>query len=439
MTLQPWADPRKAFLAIASLGALVALMWSNPSEATRMHVLRRAWSLKVPWCCSVRVLEDVSREGVMLLDKFGPHVERGVSSRQDPKLVLWVVGRDEPSAEIPLTEFPRYENERPLNFTYDYPGRFRFGPHGHFIAGLQPPWVVLIDVARREEVRRRLVCSHSNPSLENLKPQSANALPERRMFLAVSPIDGSFAVACNLDEVTLHILDPTLKVESASWKLPGVVQDIAWSKHGELLAVLFDTPLAPPGGDGEHNSTSTDVPPRDTAVVVYQIPENRELARFNNGAPDAKVVFDGGGTAIFAIGESPASTDSSEKAKQPWLCEFQARTGEVLRRYGVEGSGPGQNFAVSPSGELIAARTAVALYPPFFLEQTSTSVRSGFVLLDAEDGQELYKEDRKTVGRANEDLPLFFTEDGKYLLVGYESSKGGRDYGEIVAYSLTGR
>jgi hypothetical protein len=334
-----------------------------------------------------------------------------------------------------IINFPYYEKQQPVSFIFEYPGSFRFGPHGNVILGLQPPWAVKIDIALRKEVQRRLICSHSNPSLDQLKPQSGDALAQGRMVLAVSAANGLLAVGCNLDEVTLHVIDSTLKDEIACWKLPAPIHDIAWSKHGELLAVLFFTPGDPHGTNSQGASVKAEARPSGPTIAVYEIPGNRELVRFQTGSYSAKVVFDGGGTSLFAFGDSPGINDGPGKGKQPRLCEFQARTGRLLRDYDVEGSGPGQNFAISPDGKLIAVRTADPIFPPSFTEQVSTTMHSGFVLLDAETGSEVGSDSRKTL-TATHALPLLFTNDGKLLLVGYESSRGGGDYGEVVAYSV---
>jgi hypothetical protein len=49
-----------------------------------------------------------------------------------------------------------------------------------------------------------------------------------------------------------------------------------------------------------------------------------------------------------------------------------------------------------------------------------------------------WSQSRRTTGRADEDFPLFFTDDSKSILVGYDGRGRGHDYGEIVVYDLFG-
>ena len=421
--------PTKRKHCILALGTLVVLsvISAQPYHDTKPSTLRREWSLRMPWCCSVRAVQDVSGRTVALFDGRPPAQNKGGANLQAPALVLWRIGDDAASSRISLTDFVEFEKQRPPYFASDYPGGFRFVPGSHSVAGLQPPWLVLIDTSSGKEIRRQKVCAPSKEFGEPA-PANANALPRGRMILAVNSTNGSLAVACNLDATTLHVFESGLVREIWSTTLPSQIRDLEWPKQGNLLAALLSpTPKSP----GEGSSS-------ETRITVFDSVTAKEVERLSTEAADAKVTFNSNRNSLYAFCQGAATTGTASKTAPAVLCEFEVRTGVLLRKFEVKDSGPSQNLAASPDGRLIAIRTAVPIYPPRFMEQITTTMESGFVLLDADTGREIARESRKATASTHDSLPLMFTNDGKLLLVGYEGD-GRSNFGELVAYDVPGQ
>jgi hypothetical protein len=373
----------------------------------------------------------------MLINKAGRQVDHSGWSTPNPSLLMWKVGGEARSGEIPLPELQTHARELPTQFLREPPGQFTFAPGGENVVGLQPPWALLIDLPFAKETRRLLVCRPSVSSPEATEPAVVPRFAPRNMLLAVSPADGSLAIACNSKEMTLQIFNHDLQTKLVSWPQERPIQEIAWSRDGRLLAALYHMPPHPTSNASRGNPTATGPTPRLPNVIVYDVAQNRERLRFDTGDVDAKLAFDPAGTSLYSIARGGGSTGDRKELERDTLRRFDITTGRLVKRYVVKDTGVRQNFAVSPDGNLIAAGIAVTAYPPFFMEQVSIKIRAGFVLLDAETGRELGRDSRRTVGYTDDNLPLFFIGGGKYLLVGYEGSGRSDDYGELVTYSLS--
>jgi hypothetical protein len=412
--------------------------------AQRLVQVRQDWEIPTPFFYNP-VLEDVSASGLLLLNELGGYVAAQSWNITNPRLVL----RTPPSEremEIPLPDWPKFQYELPAGIADISAGPFKFVGGGKGIVGAQGPWLVLIDVPGRKVVRRVLALTKPR-DLE--QPEAAIRVIERQPdgrlaqtgrtqkrpagipsppILAVNPRRDQVAVAYNGPArhwVFIFTSDLTRRI--AGWEVPKAVEDVCWSENGKSLAVLYRTPW-------NLHAASAGIP----NVSIFDTTSWKELLAFATGDYDAKVAFSRDDRLLYAItswyGGSAHAFGFQAKGD---IRAFSTATGELKQTIKVKGTGVRCNLVVSPDGRLIAAEsTTYPLRPPWEFDTAKLDVHGSFVILDAATGRVLCREGHRMLEYPL--LPLFFSPDGRELIVNFASFKGGDVGGRIVGYSLAG-
>src|SRR5437870_3574794 len=153
-----------------------------------------------------------------------------------PDVSLWDVEARKWICQIPLTvSGPANGGAVRKNIPWQQPGPFRFVKGRDYLVGVIAPWIVLIDLQRRTEIRRVL------PSEELLNPYVLGPLgfpPLRNMTIAVGPQADRIAAVLNIGrDPRVYIYTADLQKQLATWKLPRFVADVSWSPDEKRLAV----------------------------------------------------------------------------------------------------------------------------------------------------------------------------------------------------------
>src|SRR5208337_2242234 len=274
------------------------------------------------------------------------------------------------------------------------PGPFRFSPDGKSIIGMQMPWLALINLEARREIRRVRPCQQRLLLWQPLH-QPYPPMPEARedMLMAISPRDGLVAAGCVVKGGSeIVILDAELKRAVNRWMVPRPVQDLAWSPEGKELAVLYyDPPYPWDPKTGKWVGTPSPYPVEPN-LSVFDPQSGKELLRFNTSAFDAEVRFSPDGSSVYSISHHLVFGGHGGWRKDT-LRTFDSKTGEMKKRMVVPGTGVRDSFAVSPDGELIVAESTKDIPTPFWREPgMALGEDYGFVILDSSTGGVLFRE-----------------------------------------------
>lgn len=440
-------------LAIAfrrtALVTLVSVIGVASCSAKPSVQARQAWAIPTPFFFHP-ILEDVSRSGVLLLNELGGYVAPHSWSVQNPKLVLRAPGPGTQVA-IPLASWPKYQYELPAGLAGIPPGPFKFIGIGDWIVGVQGPWIALIDVPRQKEIRRVLALtdprdleqpklpipvlkSPTPGKLINTRKTEMVAQTPLQPLLAVSPLGDLLAVAYNgpvKHWVFVYTSDLTRRL--ASWQAPKRVEDLCWSRDGKLFGVLYRNSRTPDNPQGKFTGPHSHIALAGIQnVSIFDAISWKERLAFATGGNDAKAAFSPDDKLIYVIRGWHDRTGKED------IRAFSTATGKLERTIDVKTKGVRENIAVSPDGRLIAAESASGLGFPFIFDQPEEylDVNAGFVILDATAGRQLSRVKRRTVGSGS--LPLFFSADGRMLIVNFAASSKGGTGGRIIGYSLAG-
>ncbi|MGH9396817.1 MAG: YncE family protein [Terriglobia bacterium] len=414
---------------------------------------RQAWSITTKYSYGP-ILEDVSRRDILLLNQIGSSGTGPQSwNVPDPKLLLRTPSGIEPLVVIPLPEWPKYQYELPEGVAELLPGPLEFVGDGGDIVGVQGPWLVLISVSSRKEIRRVLALKDLRdfeqpkvpiPVLKSPAPGKLIDTGKTEMvaqaplppLLAVSPVGDRLAVAYNGPAkhwIFVYTSDLTRRL--ASWQVSKRVEDLCWSRDGKLFGVLYP------------NSYTRDNPNRKFAgrhshialagaqnISIFDAISWKERLAFATGGYDAKAVFSPDGKLVYVIRGWRDRTGKED------IRAFSTATGKLERTIKVKAKGVRHNFAVSPDGRLIAVESYSGLGFPFIFDQPEEylDVNAGFVILDAATGRLLFRAKRRTSSAGSGSLPIFFTADGQMLIVNFAGSNEGDAEGRILGYSLPG-
>jgi WD40 repeat protein len=321
------------------------------------------------------------------------------------------------------------------------PGPFKFTPDGKSIVGMQMPWLVLIGLEARREVRRVRPCEQELvwmwPPLPDPYPPTPKVGDDMRM--AISPRDGLVATGCVVKGGSeLVILDPELGGAVNRWVVSRPVQDLAWSPDGKQLAVLYYDPPYPWDPKTGKWVGPPSPYPVEPNVSIFDARSGKEPLRFNTGAFDAKIAFSPDGSTIYSICHHLDLEYFFRDWRKETFRAFDSRTGKMKKRIVVSGTGVRDNFAVSPDGQLIVAESTKDIPTPFWREKGLTIGEDyGFVILDSSTGDVLFREKLRRPGGLTEPLPLLFSSDGKQVVANFVNVAPGGTYGTAInVYSL---
>lgn len=423
LSAAPWARAAHSKLAVTTKSYPVSNPWGEPH----------------PWGIPDQTLDDLGQSGLMLFNLMPGFLTRGPYKKLCI-LNFFQVGELKPSLQIELPEMAEYAQQAG-NYGDTKPGPFRFSPEGKSVIGIQIPWLVLISLEARKEIRRVQPCGQE---LLWMKSQDNDyvypPVPSRpeQMRVAISSREGLVAASCVVkggSEVV--ILDAELKGALDRWTAPRPVQDLAWSPDGKELAVLYYDPPWPWNPKTGKWVGPPSPYPVNPNVAIFEPRSGKELLRFNTSAFDAKVRFSPDGSAIYSISHHLLFRGYGFwEWRKETLRAFDSKTGEMKKRMVVPGTGVRDNFAVSPDGGLIVAQSTEDVAVPFWREPGTTfAVDYGFVILDSSTGNVLFREKLRRPGYFTELLPLFFSADGKQVVANFNSL--GRSYvTDVNVYSL---
>jgi len=391
----------------------------------RGPALRFLYSIPVPGEY-VAVLEDVSRQGVALLNATGgDYLTRTEDSPdyQHPKLLLWSVPEQKLLREIPLDECVKRRAEVPEPLRTWRLGPFRFVQGGAKVVGLQTPWLFLIDALSGTEVSRYLL---SPGLLKGVSPYAGIPLDP----LETSPNGDLVAAVANQGSIAdqgavrrLVVLRADLQGVVADAPLEYYVADrgLAWSPDGGRIAVLYDLFL----DERNHyaNWWAKDSLLRTQRdVEVFDARSGKSLLRFKTGGWEDGISFSRDGETLWCI--------SANRSDIFWgrdqIRIFSSSDGRLIRTIKEGGWGLRGNFVISPSGRLAVADASRIV--PYFLKEADLGQKIGrFVLLDGGTGEVLFRYHRKTTGNYIYPSHFAFTSDERFLLVDPNNFHGGPD------------
>lgn len=428
-----------AFRRTALLSTFLALTASYCSPKPPANH-RQAWSISIGFG---PILEGVSRKGLLLLNEIGGYVPPRSWNVQDPKLLLRTPSGVELPIEISLPKWPQYEYELPEGVAGLPAGPFKFIGAGDYIVGIQGPWLLLIDVPSAKEIRRVLALKDLGDFEQPKRPIPVFKNPVRGKLintskvemvaqipfpplLAVSPEGDRVAVAYNGPaKHWIFIYSSNLTRRLAGWNTPNRIQDMCWSKDGKLLAVLYHNPT--PYNTDRHRDSGL---ARFADVSIFDTSTWKVRLAFAGGDYDAKAAFSPDARLLYVI--------SGWYSRVRNIRAFSALTGKLAGTIRVKGTGVRGNLAVSPDGRLIAAESTTSVGFPYIFDQPEEylDVNAGFVILNAATGQVVFRVKRRTPDFGS--LPLFFSADGRTLVVNFATSSKRGTGREIVGYSLVG-
>jgi hypothetical protein len=419
-------------VAIISCGVTVGLCFTLEASG---GAVRHVWSAFVR-SYAHPVLQDIGRDGTLLL-LSSPGTDENPGS--EPSLRLWQPGRGRPEAVIALPGFKDLAGKPVLDLSDAFgEGPFRFAGKAGTIVGARGPWLVIIDGRTGQETARATPCEQDSG-----KP--AVGVPADKLFvIAVNQADGEVAVGCNdSGALSINIWSSDLRKRRDSWRVSQPIQDLAWSPRGDVLAVLWYTPINPFNDSGEYDAKLANAAPIAATISLFDVSQPSAPKNLTTGRFDARIAFSPSGKSIYSV--SHARCCNVGYTGNDWtkddLREYDVKSGAIQKIFRVRGSGMRNNLCLSPNGAYIAAETTTDVKRFFLLEQTGLNVEAGFVILDTATGQQVFEEKRRAEGDVvNQVMPLFYSPDGSSLFVGFSTVAGDtRSRSEIREYSMPGR
>jgi hypothetical protein len=399
--------------------------------ASRVQV---AWQIDLPSGIDLplgSVLEDVGPNETMLL-------------RNGHRLILWRAGTLKPSAEVQLPAWPQYEKGPPDGAVGDTICKFSVA--GNLVVCAHGPWIALLDLGTKKEVRRITGAWTQDFSEFNwntvgvvLSQNVPLLMPSSPVVLGVDPKNGHVAVAYNtLKNPEISVFSADLRTRIASWRSSKYLQSLFWSRDAKRLGALYFTENDKPANrqwkwTGWHPAVMPgDVP----NVSVFDASSGKELLNFATSGIDAKVTFSPDGELIYAITSFGTIAGYWRGGTSDTLRAFSSATGKLVRTFKVRETGVRNNFAVSPDGRFIAAESSKATHSDMYYllrlkENLGGSLDAGFVILDASTGRVIFREKRTIFGDLAGVLPLFFSAKGDLLITEF-----GQPPNRLVAYSI---
>lgn len=442
----------RTYIQVALTAVLFAVM--GPARLFPQSVaVHQAWSADLRWCAYC--LEDLSKQGTLLL--------RSSANEKPPIPKLMLRSTDQPAKTegIPLEDFLKFAHKLPREIReLVEPGPFRFVGEGDRIVGAQGPWLALIDVGNKREVRRVLAVKDfaelvskpvrvpgfkRDPATGKVEPDPAgpgllqySAPPPP--IVAASPDGEAIAIAYNeRDEQEIIIFSSDLTRETARWKVPRKVQDLCWSPGGKPLLVLYYndaySSYSPQGKYvGWHADPALASVPD---VALFNPGTGAKAGEFVSGGYQARAVFSPDGALVYMVPMTTGVEGRWEWAEEE-IRVFSTADWKLVRTIKVAKAGARNNLAVSPDGRFIAVETSKNIDHWISLDNGRPDVELGFALLDSATGRVLFREDHHRALGGIGVLPLIFSRDGKLLVANFADSGGWGDTAgsRVVAYSM---
>jgi WD40 repeat protein len=435
---------------LVALRDLSARAWTSTSVTivavsftvgTCVCMAKAANRVRVAWQTDIEgvVLQDVSRGGLMLT--LGGPAPSDWS--WEPRLELWPDKIGASPVKIPLSKWPEYQKR--LSAGNYGPDLCKFVDVDRQIACTQGPWVTLVDIGSKKEIRRVT-------GTEDLGGLNRNALlgtskidkrPSSPVALAVDPKDGRIAVAYNtLRDPKILLFSSNLRDQLASWQVHKYVQDLFWSPDGSRLGVLYFNYYDGSNPQGKWTGWH---PERDLAgvpdVSIFDARTGKQVLNFASAGVEAKAAFSPDGKLIYVITSSRtiAGYSAGGWAKDT-LRAFSSTTGKLVRTFKVSSTGVRNNFAVSPDGRFIAAECNKNIHSDWYYmlrlkESLGGGINAGFVILDSSTGRVIFREKQRTGGSYFDTLPLFFSPKSRLLIA--ELGPTSKDVtSRLVAYAI---
>lgn len=430
---------RAIVIAAAAITVLLFGVWRNTCTARPASPVRVAWQIDIkdPYG---GVLQDVSRRGLMLVESRGP----GGKGSWLPVLDIWPEGRDVPSAQILLSSWPKYEKELPAGLRGS--GSCKFIGAGDQIVCAQGPWLNLIDVSAKTEIRR-IAGTKDLAGLDwdaTLGAIEFLETPDFSTVLAVSPTKGRIAVAYNtLKNPKILLYSHDLRTTLDSWQARNYIEGLFWSRDGRRLGVLYWNPYLPFNRKGKFTGWHPGVALSGVHdVSIFNVDSGKELLSFATKYVETKAAFSPDGKAIYVIAHTLMNVGYERKSdwERETLREFSATTGNLIRTFKVSRTGVRNNFAVSPDGRFIAAECNKDTHSDWYYmlrlrENLGNDIRAGFVMLDSSSGRVVFRKTIRMGGSVADSLPLFFShEDG--LLIANFGQTSKVITGHLIGYSI---
>lgn len=425
------------------LGLGLALIGTSQSTSARGQIMgKEVWSVGVPCEYAMALVQGVSsREGVLSEegcaavalkgDKYLPDL---VSRRADDgRVVFHAVIRAWPNflKAHKGQFFPGFDTTRWFNASLD--PSFQFLRQSDAVLMIDSPWLAVVDLRSGSIIRSLLPSPDlTDPKSPALHDPIADPLP---MVVAVSSGRGAVAVASNIGKgPRVSVFNSELTKRIKTWTFSRYIKDIAWSRDGKHLAVLYDGKF---DGKGKYVGQFPQwMPVRLPDVTIFDTTTGAKLVSFFTGGPEAEIAFSPNGTLVYTISETSNVTTLQKYAVRA----FSSTSGKLVRVISPRGPHVHDEFAISPDGRFIAANASTPLWHPFFTEAVPFGNVTRLVVLDAKTGKILFSHSKR-IGAA---VPLnpIFTPDGQSLIVQYgpvRSAKGKqRELVQLVAYSMAG-
>ena len=248
--------------------------------------------------------------------------------------------------------------------------------------------------------------------------------------MAISPQDGSIATAFNVrGDTHVYLYDSELDKQLAIWTLPRYVQDLAWSRNGKQLAVLFNGRF-----DGKRRDLGRGfvAPVHEPDVWIVDPYSGVASVKFWTGSNQSRVKYSRDSGLLYVINDFYYVYPGQRGA----ITVFSSAMGERIRTISGGPRGVHSNFSLSADGRLIAADASTEVPQRLHLEPIYGAKIARVVLLDARTGELLFEYHEKTDRDTSDPLPLAFSEDGRFLFVDFPLSRE-KPYEHIEVFSLT--
>jgi len=377
---------------------------------------------------SVFVLEDVSPQGLLLINELGLHGPGEAQPPTDPKLILWDIERRKVATEIPLPDWVKWNDQVPGQVAGRRVEPLRFLRKRNQIVGLLCPWLLLVDVAHKSVVARWLLAEEYLDPRISAPPFPRESVQFPYRDLALNPLDDSVAVALNLGrKPRVFIVDAHSGERLATWTLPRWMQRIAWSPDGNKLAVLFSAQYDENGRDVWMKYAETSAL---SDLWIYDARSGKVVKKIVTGSFQTDIVFSPLGDLIYTV-----NTAFYWGHPKGAIRAFSVTTGERVREIVGPKEGFKNSLAVSPDGKWVAGDASAHVPQGLHLERIAMLKIARILILNAESGRIVFEEHQETAREDYEPLRFMFSPDQRFFLVDYPWSK--RDpYEHIDVYSF---
>ncbi len=309
---------------------------------------------------------------------------RALFRNANQQLTVWDIGGRRITAEATLRNWSEWGNKAPQQLRSQEIFRFQRDPNR--LVAVQGPWVVLVDLKRKTEIRRVLISdAYLDPNVA--VPDRSADLPGG-VILASDPEKSWTAVAFNSGaETGLFLYDAHLELR-AKWPLPRYVRDVSWSPDGRTLAVLYAARFN--AGKRLVSSRLRDLSP-EPDVWLFDTLASKPTRKFSTGSSEAQILFGSGGRYIYTISTYLYGT----YVRSPGLIRvFDTRSCSLSKVITGTKSGVRGSMQLSPDGALLAADATTqrtSIFDTLANMETVYRISPRIVVVDLKSGQPLFE------------------------------------------------